>query len=251
MLEGGALRRFLSGHAGQGLIIFMKYKCPYCHGVFEGEIRVKCPACGKCMQVPDGMARISDQQRRKIKERIQADAERQRREISTFSFSPGRNPIVTTGIIFALLVVGTLLASRTTEEVKKKTEKRSPLITAADELFALRVAVERFKRDCGRYPSEKEGLKALVRDPGVKNWKGPYVNIVKPDPWKKRYVYLVESNRASVFSCGPDRKPGTKDDIPDYEPDEEEINDDINNPAEDPSDEYVIPGALPPVKIGR
>ena len=40
----------------------------------------------------------------------------------------------------------------------------------------LLVQVGRFTLDCGRYPTEQEGLKALLVDPGVQGWKGPYLD---------------------------------------------------------------------------
>lgn len=36
-------------------------------------------------------------------------------------------------------------------------------------------ALEAFQIDTGRYPTRDEGLQALVRDPGVAGWAGPYI----------------------------------------------------------------------------
>lgn len=203
------------------------------------------------MQVPDGLCAISPERKKQIKERIRAEAERQRRTITTFSFAPGRNPMVTTGIIVILLAVGALLSSKTATVMKEKEKGRSFRMKAVDELFALRIGIERFRRDCGRYPTIGEGLKVLVRNPGEEKWKGPYVNLVKPDPWKKSYVYVVESNRVNIFSCGPDRRAGTADDIFAFDPEDDEVNDDLINPVEKTADEYVVTDALPPVRIGK
>jgi len=42
-----------------------------------------------------------------------------------------------------------------------------------------------FRSDCGRAPTEKEGLKALIDNPGLKCWGGPYLPDIfapiKPD----------------------------------------------------------------------
>lgn len=35
-------------------------------------------------------------------------------------------------------------------------------------------ALEVFRKDTGRYPTIGEGLQALMRDPNVEGWKGPY-----------------------------------------------------------------------------
>jgi len=229
----------------------MKYKCPYCKSIFKGKPRARCSFCGKYMQIPVNLSDIPPEEKKRIKEKIRAEAEIQRRMITMFNFAPGRNPFVTTGIIIVLLIVGSLLSSRTMVVVKGDTKKRSPEMKAMEELFALRVAVERFKRDCGKYPTQEENLKALVKNPGLVNWKGPYVNIIKPDPWRIKYVYQVKSNSVDIFSCGPDKKAGTSDDILSCTPSEDEVNNDLDNLEEEEDNEYVIPNALPPVRIGR
>lgn len=35
-------------------------------------------------------------------------------------------------------------------------------------------ALEVFRKDTGRYPTVREGLQALLRNPGVEDWRGPY-----------------------------------------------------------------------------
>jgi hypothetical protein len=41
-------------------------------------------------------------------------------------------------------------------------------------LFLIGYALASFARDCGRYPTFDEGLMALLTNPGVKGWSGPY-----------------------------------------------------------------------------
>ncbi len=43
------------------------------------------------------------------------------------------------------------------------------------ELQAIKSGLEDFFADTGRFPTEAEGLLALVADPGVTGWSGPYV----------------------------------------------------------------------------
>jgi type II secretion system protein G len=51
-------------------------------------------------------------------------------------------------------------------------------------------ALDSFRLSVGRYPTTKEGLKALRTNPGVANWDGPYLRKDVPlDPWGKPYVY--------------------------------------------------------------
>jgi general secretion pathway protein G len=70
-------------------------------------------------------------------------------------------------------------------------------------------AIERYKADCGRYPSLVEGLDALVRSPGAGCWKGPYLNGEAPvDPWGRTYLYRFDNLQPEVVSYGADGKPG-------------------------------------------
>lgn len=75
------------------------------------------------------------------------------------------------------------------------------------ELQALAQAVERYKADCGAYPTLSEGLKALVLDPGANGWHGPYLKKDVPlDPWGRPYLYLHSSSSAKpeILSYGAD-----------------------------------------------
>ena len=58
-----------------------------------------------------------------------------------------------------------------------------------------------FLLDLGRYPSDQEGLKALVEPPpNLDRWSGPYVSdpSVLNDPWARPYVYHVPGRNRVV-----------------------------------------------------
>jgi len=67
-----------------------------------------------------------------------------------------------------------------------------------------------FLLDVGRYPTEQEGLKALVEQPAsLERWAGPYVSqaSIITDPWGRPYVYKVPGrNRTAyeLYTLGPD-----------------------------------------------
>jgi general secretion pathway protein G len=67
-----------------------------------------------------------------------------------------------------------------------------------------------FLLDVGRYPTEQEGLKALVEQPpSLDRWAGPYVSqaSIITDPWGRPYVYKVPGRRGTaydLYSLGPD-----------------------------------------------
>ena len=85
--------------------------------------------------------------------------------------------------------------------------------TAQLQLDTVASAVELFRSDVGRYPSETEGLGALIHEPGgVEGWSGPYLRDPKllQDPWTDPLVYKLSSDSRSfvVQSLGADGKPG-------------------------------------------
>ena len=68
-----------------------------------------------------------------------------------------------------------------------------------------------FLLDVGRYPTEQEGLKALVEQPpSLDRWAGPYVSqpSILNDPWGRPYVYRTPSRQRGaaydLFTLGPD-----------------------------------------------
>ncbi len=51
-------------------------------------------------------------------------------------------------------------------------------------------ALDQLRLDIGRYPTTQEGLNALITNPGIDNWEGPYLKKQLPnDPWGKPYMY--------------------------------------------------------------
>ena len=83
------------------------------------------------------------------------------------------------------------------------------------------IALDLFEQDTGRYPAGEEGLMALIQNPQISNWHGPYLKstTVPPDPWANPYKYnypsqITSSNQLyDVISAGPDGVYGNNDDI--------------------------------------
>ncbi len=90
-------------------------------------------------------------------------------------------------------------------------------------LEALDQALVAFYRDVGRLPTEAEGLAALVTDPGLGGWRGPYLgsareaaaSIVNLDAWGRPLAYdrtpLLNTGAAAaiIASGGGDRRLGS------------------------------------------
>ena len=57
-----------------------------------------------------------------------------------------------------------------------ETPETSPTPEIGNRLRPLVVeGLDRFKRDTGRYPTTKEGLSSLARNPKLNGWSGPYI----------------------------------------------------------------------------
>ena len=83
-------------------------------------------------------------------------------------------------------------------------------ITAARaNLSTLTGALKRYKLDNQAYPTNEQGLDALVRRPATgpqpANWK-PYLEKLPADPWGRPYQYLSPGikGEVDVFSFGAD-----------------------------------------------
>ena len=163
------------------------------------------------MTIPDRLQKRKFTERKRIRKKLEREFERKKQAAPLAPGpTPFRGPAVLFGAALVLAITGALVVGRIkTPPVKR----RSPVTTAARELRAMQIATQTFYVDCGRYPTQEEGLKALVLDPEAPGWKGPYVNLIKPDPWKQRYRYAITNLTFSIRSAGPDTVFDTPDDI--------------------------------------
>lgn len=83
--------------------------------------------------------------------------------------------------------------------------------TAAIQIKDLEQALEIYKLDVGRFPSNDQGLEALVREPsGSRGWNGPYLKKgeLPEDPWGNPYDYRYSEGVPEIISLGADGRPG-------------------------------------------
>jgi len=86
---------------------------------------------------------------------------------------------------------------------------------------SIKLPLTSYRIHMGDYPSTAEGLQALITPPSghADQWHGPYLADGKLplDPWQQPYVYRYPGTKNKtgydVFSKGPDKIEGTKDDI--------------------------------------
>jgi general secretion pathway protein G len=85
--------------------------------------------------------------------------------------------------------------------------------TAALQIEDLTATLDLYRLETGRYPTNEEGLEALVTRPGnAANWSGPYLKKgqVPKDPWGFDYQYRFpgEQGGVDVWSLGADNREG-------------------------------------------
>jgi general secretion pathway protein G len=82
--------------------------------------------------------------------------------------------------------------------------------------------VEQFNLDVGRYPTEEEGLRALVEKPAnADGWSGPYggrMSLPK-DGWSRDFVYEIDDEYGwyVIRSLGSDGQAGGEGDASDID----------------------------------
>lgn len=74
------------------------------------------------------------------------------------------------------------------------------------EMATILKALETYRIDQNRYPSEDEGLEILTQP--TETWPEPFLNKVPKDPWKNEYLYFLDDDGAEVVSLGADGREG-------------------------------------------
>lgn len=85
--------------------------------------------------------------------------------------------------------------------------------TAALQIQDLSATLDLYRLETGRYPTNEEGLEALVTKPGnAANWNGPYLKKggVPKDPWGNEYQYRYpgEHGGVDIWTLGADNREG-------------------------------------------
>lgn len=114
-------------------------------------------------------------------------------------------------LMVVLVIIGVLAALVVPNVLDRADDAR---VTAArTDVANLTQALKLYKLDNLRYPSQEQGLQALVAKPTAgppaANWK-PYLDKLPQDPWGQPYQYLVPGlkGEVDVFSWGADGKAG-------------------------------------------
>jgi general secretion pathway protein G len=120
-------------------------------------------------------------------------------------------------LLVVMVIIGLLagfVAPRFFAQIGKSETK-----TARAQIDSLEKALDQYRLDLGRYPSNEQGLAALNERPaGETRWAGPYLKKQLPqDPWARPYIYRFpgEHGEYDLFSYGKDGQPGGSGDAED------------------------------------
>jgi general secretion pathway protein G len=134
-----------------------------------------------------------------VPERREARLKRERRN---------RRALIVTIVGCVILTVVALAFWRDHQRKLAIAKEQRRELMARRELDLYAKSLELFYADFRRYPTEKEGLAALIRRPSaLAGWRGPYIDgDFSVDPWGNEYVYSVWNDGADyrLFTYGPE-----------------------------------------------
>lgn len=114
-------------------------------------------------------------------------------------------------LLVVLVIVGLLMSVVGPRVMKYVGSSKTD--TARVQVEELASALDMYYLEVGRYPTQQQGLQALIQQPpGVARWQGPYLrkSTIPSDPWGNDYVYRFPGQHGpfDLFSLGADGQPG-------------------------------------------
>ena len=114
-------------------------------------------------------------------------------------------------ILVVITIIGLIMGLVGPRVLNYLTESKAK--AAKIQIESLASALDLYFLDTGQYPSNAEGLNALVQRPGSSpGWNGPYLRgtIVPNDPWGRPYIFRAPGLQSSydIVSYGSDGQEG-------------------------------------------
>jgi general secretion pathway protein G len=126
--------------------------------------------------------------------------------------------------ILVVLVIITVLASVVTVSIVRKPGE-ARVAAAKLQIKELQTAIQVYRTEQGRPPTQTQGLDALINKPTTEPVPANYpsegyieTRVMPKDPWQHDYIYLTPGRRGEAFeviSYGSDGEPGGADDAAD------------------------------------
>ncbi len=116
--------------------------------------------------------------------------------------------------VMVVVVIMAILAAIIVPKILSRPEQ-ARIVKARQDIASIQNAMELYKLDNGFYPSNDQGIAALVTKPSTEpqptNWEpGGYLKRIPVDPWGHTYQYANPGHHGDIdiFSYGPTHQPG-------------------------------------------
>ncbi len=135
-----------------------------------------------------------------------------------------RNVITLIELLLVITIISVLAAVVVPKFFGRSQEAR--IVAARQTIIGtFGIALDMFEQDTGRYPRGDEGIRALIDNSQITNWRGPYLKAtnIPMDPWTNEYKYNFPSELTSsqylydIVSAGPDGGFGNNDDVTNHD----------------------------------
>ena len=120
-------------------------------------------------------------------------------------------------VVAIMAIMSAMLAPTLFNQVSKAEKART-----ASDIRQIESALKFYRLDNYRYPTQSQGLQALVIAPsgsGGTRWNGPYLEAIPKDAWKQDYRYAnpgTHGKPVEVFTLGADNIQGGTDSNADW-----------------------------------
>lgn len=109
-------------------------------------------------------------------------------------------------VVAVIALLGAMIGPTLFNKVQQAEETR-----VAQDIRAIESALKFYRLDNYRYPTQGQGLDALISAPsGAEDrWNGPYLDAMPIDPWGQAYRYRYPSTHErdfDVFTLGADQQ---------------------------------------------
>ena len=120
-------------------------------------------------------------------------------------------------VVAIMAIMSAMLAPTLFNQVSKAEKART-----ASDIRQIESALKFYRLDNYRYPTQSQGLQALITAPSgseATSWNGPYLETVPKDAWKQDYRYAnpgTHGKTVEVYTLGADNNQGGTDSNADW-----------------------------------
>lgn len=109
-------------------------------------------------------------------------------------------------VVAVIALLGAMIGPTLFNKVQQAEETR-----VAQDIRAIESALKFYRLDNYRYPTQGQGIDALINAPGdaEDRWNGPYLESMPTDPWGQNYLYRypsVNGKDFDVYTLGADKQ---------------------------------------------